>query len=537
MQKISFTPSIAVRIPGLQPTPGRSRAPDGNTGLHDLLFGERSADAFVRTSADQVQTAASGRGKARPVQAKPSWSVGGRSAIPRKSVLLGALLAAARFIGAGADPRAAALRQTTPLVTQPFPLPQCPQPLREDGAFADSAQVNTRHRTNYQPFVLPGHVPAWPADAGARYFDVQPLRQEYAGEHELDKVWPGQVDYLADAQERAPYLVKFDRGRMFDAGGQPIDTRNAPGGEAIFVMSPQDGRIYLSTTPRIGKFHHSSFLAGDVIAAGGTMEVVDGQLRRATPLTGHYRTLPEQMDQLARELDRQGVTGYELHRTPPPARLSTLQWLQNIVTLTCSTVLIGSQVMDKIHARKLRNQLAQIDGKLGQLSPDALALLRIAALEGRRFRSETARAVMNRDEAALAIPTQELARVLGADATGNGLVLVRVQQQIPQAERESLERALIPGRLAGLSADELKLARVFALSGGKLARETALGVMAPRGEDEIARMTRGLLDDVFGKDATRYRLTTDAILENISKTQRGKLETAIKKHSPREAST
>jgi hypothetical protein len=445
------------------------------------------------------------------------------------------LLASARFIGVAGDPRAARQHGITPALDMPaFPRAHCPVPVGPDAGtgLIDPQEQRALAARHYQPFKLPGHVPAYPAHPGARYFDVQPLREEYAGEQVAGKVWPGQVDYLADAQQRAPYRVGFDNGRMIDAGGKPIDTRNAPGGEGIFVMD-LDGSIYLSTTPQVGKFHHSSFLAGDTIAAGGTMRIVDGRLERVTPLTGHHRTLPQQMDQLDRELQRQGVSTYELHRTPPPPRRSTLQWLQNIVTLTGSVVMIGTQVIDKFQAHKLKRQLAAIDGKLQQLSPDALKLLRIAALEGGRFRSETAQTTMGRSEAALQAPTQELAAagLLGADAQHNGLVLGRVQQRMPPAERESLEQALIPRRLAGLSADELKLARLFVLQNGRLVPEIARGVMK-LGDDQIARMTRGLVDDVFGREGTRYRLTSQAILENLSNNQRKKLEAEIKRHAP-----
>ena len=119
------------------------------------------------------------------------------------------------------------------------------------------------------------------------------------------------VKYLTEA-ERAAYKLSIKDGKLYDANGKLFDTSDAAsvfgGGQekAIFVMD-EFGDIFASKTQVVGKFHHSSFLAGKPVAAAGEIEVVDGVIKTVTQRSGHYRPDPEYVQQFVRELKTMGV--------------------------------------------------------------------------------------------------------------------------------------------------------------------------------------------------------------------------------------
>lgn len=103
-------------------------------------------------------------------------------------------------------------------------------------------------------------------------------------------------------------------GLLRDAAGNLFDTKGAgtvTGKEkAIFVMAP-DGKMYASLHQQAGIFHHSSFLAGDPVAAAGEIEVIDGLVTTASNRSGHY--IPDQSYtyQFVEQLWRKGAKGTE----------------------------------------------------------------------------------------------------------------------------------------------------------------------------------------------------------------------------------
>ncbi|RMH22750.1 MAG: hypothetical protein D6696_02585 [Acidobacteria bacterium] len=118
------------------------------------------------------------------------------------------------------------------------------------------------------------------------------------------------VDYLSP-EEREAYRLDVKNGKLYDSEGGLFDTRDATSvhsnePRAIFVMAP-DGSIYVSKQQRIHRFHHSSLVAGDSVAAAGEIEVEDGILRLVSNKSGHYRPLAEHADQLLELLAEQGV--------------------------------------------------------------------------------------------------------------------------------------------------------------------------------------------------------------------------------------
>ena len=77
-------------------------------------------------------------------------------------------------------------------------------------------------------------------------------------------------------------------------------------GKAIFVMD-ETGRFFASKRQARGEFHHSSFLAGEPVAAAGEITVDQGVVKAVTLKSGHYKPREFFMDQFSTELGRRGV--------------------------------------------------------------------------------------------------------------------------------------------------------------------------------------------------------------------------------------
>jgi hypothetical protein len=75
---------------------------------------------------------------------------------------------------------------------------------------------------------------------------------------------------------------------------------------AIFVMDEQ-GNIYASKVHAPGEFHHSSFLAGEPVAAAGEIRVTNGALEFISDRSGHYQPPPIHLEQAIDVLKDKGV--------------------------------------------------------------------------------------------------------------------------------------------------------------------------------------------------------------------------------------
>ena len=149
-----------------------------------------------------------------------------------------------------------------------------------------------------------------PVPADATYKKTASMLQDYVGE-EAGRYFGTKVQYLSEA-ERQPYLVRIENGVVFDASGSPLDTRRARsafadgGGRAIFVMD-HHGQLYLSNDHHRGKFHHTSFLAGDSVAAAGEMQIENGVIQLVSDRSGHYKPRWDQVNQIKDRLKQGGV--------------------------------------------------------------------------------------------------------------------------------------------------------------------------------------------------------------------------------------
>jgi hypothetical protein len=157
--------------------------------------------------------------------------------------------------------------------------------------------------------VNPARVPHTPAPEGAKYPNTVPMLSAYANEQH-GMVFGQKVPYLSET-ERASFKISVKDGLLMGADGAPVDTRQATAsgettGRAIYVMD-HAGEMYLANESGLAEFQHTSFLAGQPVAAAGTIRVEDGQVKEITRSSGHYRPAPEFLDQAVAELHAKGV--------------------------------------------------------------------------------------------------------------------------------------------------------------------------------------------------------------------------------------
>jgi hypothetical protein len=133
-----------------------------------------------------------------------------------------------------------------------------------------------------------------------------PLKQKYVGEDRIPCA-AGLVKYLTP-EERAAYRLEVRDGKLYDASGQPFDTRDVRSttgsdARAIFVMDAE-GNLFAAKTQTL---HHSSFLAGADVTAAGEMAVEQGVLKLVTRQSGHYRPKAAGSVNLRNALHARGV--------------------------------------------------------------------------------------------------------------------------------------------------------------------------------------------------------------------------------------
>jgi hypothetical protein len=189
--------------------------------------------------------------------------------------------------------------------------------LVDQPAFSPAAQVvHQPVHIDPQSFVDPfkdQRLQADPPPATAKFQKTTAMMASYDKE-ETGKVWGTKVAYL-DEQQRQQYKLTVQDGKIYNAKGELFDTASAAtvlgGGKAIFVMD-HDGNMYASTSHAVGKFHHSSFLAGQPVAAAGEIEVHNGEVTVVNRKSGHYRPTESQLNQVAEHLSSLGVSNFSI---------------------------------------------------------------------------------------------------------------------------------------------------------------------------------------------------------------------------------
>jgi hypothetical protein len=111
-------------------------------------------------------------------------------------------------------------------------------------------------------------------------------------------------------RERDAYLLNVSGGQVRDAGNADYHTgskRTAFSGDgwAIYVVD-FDNNFYAESHV-VNQFHHSSFLAGAPVQAGGEIAVNQGRVVAITNKTGHYKAGAAELKRALQLLQRGGV--------------------------------------------------------------------------------------------------------------------------------------------------------------------------------------------------------------------------------------
>ena len=148
------------------------------------------------------------------------------------------------------------------------------------------------------------------------YYQATPIIQKYSGEttgcqwqYQISEgtfKCPPFVFYLSPAL-RSPLALKVNKAGKFLVNsftGRKFTT--SP--NAIFTMGVF-GDIYASNSFPTFMFHHSSFFAGNPVAAAGQMQVDQGIIKRIDSCSGHYRPSDRIAMQAVDALTKQGYPG------------------------------------------------------------------------------------------------------------------------------------------------------------------------------------------------------------------------------------
>ncbi|MES3039092.1 MAG: hypothetical protein V4736_14390 [Bdellovibrionota bacterium] len=138
------------------------------------------------------------------------------------------------------------------------------------------------------------------ANTGKKFKTI-PIQNKYKGEElgQSEFFRETKIRYYDDV-EREAYRVTARDGKLYNAAGEPMNGKNL-----IFVMS-EDGAFYAGTSAP-GFRHHSSFLAGQPVAAAGEMIVENGNLIAISRKSGHYAPSADRLSLAIGELARLGL--------------------------------------------------------------------------------------------------------------------------------------------------------------------------------------------------------------------------------------
>lgn len=151
-----------------------------------------------------------------------------------------------------------------------------------------------------------------------------PMVRQFNGEHlPNNHVWGTQVSYLTPEESAARKLSIGTDGKLYDVTGKLFDTTKSNaihggGGQSLFVMD-QHGNMYASMgadRPGVGKFHHSSLLAGHDVSMAGEIRVENGQLKSMTNASGHYAPSEQMLARAESHLKGQGLDFSQASVTP-----------------------------------------------------------------------------------------------------------------------------------------------------------------------------------------------------------------------------
>lgn len=139
-------------------------------------------------------------------------------------------------------------------------------------------------------------------DRMAKYKTIGMLRSGLQKELNDATNGGGHAPYL-DERERLPYLVTAYGGRLYQSGA-PLDTTGVANSTYLYVMDGE-GRVFAAASDELN--HHSAFLAGNPVAAAGSIEVVVGRLSSVFDQSGHYMPPLDYTLQFLKEMKSRGI--------------------------------------------------------------------------------------------------------------------------------------------------------------------------------------------------------------------------------------
>ena len=119
-----------------------------------------------------------------------------------------------------------------------------------------------------------------------------------------------EYDTTPEAQQKTLVNISGTLTRS-DSKNTPVDTGESVTfqtgkGWEIFVMSPS-GELHMASH-KIGKYHHSSLLAGGPTSAAGSIKASGGKIQELNNKSGHYQPGPQQMRQALHRFHSAGVS-------------------------------------------------------------------------------------------------------------------------------------------------------------------------------------------------------------------------------------
>jgi len=120
----------------------------------------------------------------------------------------------------------------------------------------------------------------------------------------------GRMVHYDNEEEQKQSTVVVKDGRLYRAGGELVDTGKSStffsgNGVEIFVAS-ESGEIHMASH-KVGKYHHSSLLAGAQVSLGGEMKVTAGRIDWISNKSGHYTPSKDHLVQFLHWLGKDGM--------------------------------------------------------------------------------------------------------------------------------------------------------------------------------------------------------------------------------------
>ena len=166
-----------------------------------------------------------------------------------------------------------------------------------------------------------------PLKTKVKYNETVQLIAQFKGEENTSPLGRFKTLYL-DKKQREIHRVHFKDGKAYDSNGMQLSKRgsffsprrNKGSNDYIYVMD-KSGNIYIGVSDP-GRFHHSSFLAGDDVVAAGHIAFEKGEVVWVSNVSGHYQPRGKTLDYLLSELNELGIDVSKVEKDiivrPPP---------------------------------------------------------------------------------------------------------------------------------------------------------------------------------------------------------------------------